>query len=59
MRPEDALYFYNKNKKMAQEQIERKYAGESKSIDDIISASNIFEFLSEAKSDNTNVDVSK
>tara|TARA_R100001594_G_scaffold42298_1_gene74355 strand:+ start:406 stop:1353 length:948 start_codon:yes stop_codon:yes gene_type:complete len=31
----------------------------SKSIDDIINASNIFKFLSEAKSDNTNVDVGK
>jgi len=56
MRPEDALYFYNKNKKMAQEQIERKYVGESKSIDDIINSANIAESLSEAMSDRTNVE---
>ena len=31
----------------------------SKSIDDIINASSISEFLSEVKSDNTNVDASK
>ena len=56
MRPEDALYFYNKDKEMAEKQIGRKYVGESKSIDDIINASNITQFLSAAMADKTNTD---
>jgi hypothetical protein len=56
MRPEDALMFYNRFKDQAQKQIERKYLGESKSIDDIINQSDIAEFLSKAIADKINVD---
>ena len=59
MRPEDALMFYNRGKGQAQEQMERKYLGESKSIDDIINQSDIAEFLSKAMADKTNLDSSQ